>query len=170
MDVLAVEAESVKAAEHVRSGEGPYFIECRTYRFRAHSMFDAELYRTKEEVEEWKKRDPLITFPVLLKENGLITDEDMDSLERMWRPGKFCRVCRGRYPGPVEDLPVLFIPKGKRVDGRADYKDHTARRCEAIREAMHRDNRVFLMGEDVARYGLFRRKQGLLNEFGPNAS
>jgi pyruvate dehydrogenase E1 component alpha subunit/2-oxoisovalerate dehydrogenase E1 component len=81
MDVLAVAAESGKAASHVRSGEGPYFMECRTYRFRAHSMFDAELYRSKEEVEEWKKRDPLVTFPMLLKENGLITDEDMAGLE-----------------------------------------------------------------------------------------
>jgi TPP-dependent pyruvate/acetoin dehydrogenase alpha subunit len=53
MDVLAVQEAARRAVEHVRKG-APYFLECRTYRFRAHSMFDAELYRTKAEVEEWK--------------------------------------------------------------------------------------------------------------------
>lgn len=59
MDVLAVEASAAAACEHIRSGNGPYFLECRTYRFRAHSMYDPELYREKAEVEEWKKRDPI---------------------------------------------------------------------------------------------------------------
>jgi pyruvate dehydrogenase E1 component alpha subunit len=43
----------------IRAGNGPYFLECRTYRFRAHSMFDAQLYRTKEEIAQWKERDPI---------------------------------------------------------------------------------------------------------------
>ena len=64
MDVLAVEEAARSAAEHVRSGEGPFFLECRTYRFRAHSMYDPELYRDKAEVEEWKKRDPI---PALIR-------------------------------------------------------------------------------------------------------
>ncbi|HBY99323.1 MAG: pyruvate dehydrogenase (acetyl-transferring) E1 component subunit alpha [Ardenticatenaceae bacterium] len=82
MDVLAVEAAARKAAAAVRAGEGPAFLECRTYRFRAHSMFDAELYRTKTEVEEWKRRDPIVTFRCSLKEQGLISDEDVAALER----------------------------------------------------------------------------------------
>ena len=57
-----------QAVEAVRAGEGPYFLECRTYRFRAHSMFDAELYRSKAEVEEWKKRCPIETFSADLEE------------------------------------------------------------------------------------------------------
>jgi pyruvate dehydrogenase E1 component alpha subunit len=59
MDVLAVEEAARRAADAVRRGNGPLFLECRTYRFRAHSMFDAELYRDKAEVEEWKRRDPI---------------------------------------------------------------------------------------------------------------
>lgn len=59
MDVLAVEAAARQAADLVRGGCGPRFLECRTYRFRAHSMFDAELYREQAEVVEWKKRDPI---------------------------------------------------------------------------------------------------------------
>jgi pyruvate dehydrogenase E1 component alpha subunit len=60
MDVVAVEAAARRAADTVRAEGGPFFLECRTYRFRAHSMFDAELYRDKAEVEEWKKRDPIL--------------------------------------------------------------------------------------------------------------
>ena len=56
--------------ERVRGGE-PAFLEVHTYRFRPHSMFDPELYRDKQEVEEWKERDPLVTFPERLAQAGL---------------------------------------------------------------------------------------------------
>jgi pyruvate dehydrogenase E1 component alpha subunit len=59
MDVLAVEAAARKAGDALGAGSGPWFLECRTYRFRAHSMFDPELYRDKSEVAEWKQRDPI---------------------------------------------------------------------------------------------------------------
>jgi pyruvate dehydrogenase E1 component alpha subunit len=81
MDVLAVERAAQHAAACVRKGEGPYFLECRTYRFRAHSMFDAELYRSKAEVAAWRTHDPLVTFPALLKDHGLLSDADVDELE-----------------------------------------------------------------------------------------
>jgi pyruvate dehydrogenase E1 component subunit alpha len=74
MDVLAVEAATTRAAAAVRRGDGPAFIEFRTYRFRAHSMFDAELYRDKSEVETWKRYDPLTTFIDRLEERGVTTD------------------------------------------------------------------------------------------------
>jgi TPP-dependent pyruvate/acetoin dehydrogenase alpha subunit len=54
MDVLAVGEAAARAVEAARTMGSPYLLECRTYRFRAHSMFDPELYRTKAEVEEWK--------------------------------------------------------------------------------------------------------------------
>jgi pyruvate dehydrogenase E1 component alpha subunit len=62
MDVLAVEDAARRAIESIRGGGGPHFLECRTYRFRAHSMYDPELYRDKVEVEEWKQRDPLVVL------------------------------------------------------------------------------------------------------------
>ena len=62
MDVEAVERAARTAAEAVRAGQGPHLLELRTYRFRAHSMFDPELYRSKEEVEAWKARCPIETF------------------------------------------------------------------------------------------------------------
>lgn len=82
MDVLAVEAAAQRAAAAVRAGQGPYFLEFRTYRFRAHSMFDAELYREKTEVDMWKQRCPITTFVQRLQSWGLLTDTDMAAMER----------------------------------------------------------------------------------------
>ena len=62
MDVLAVEAAARRGAEAVRSGGGPHLVEFKTYRFRAHSMADPDLYRTKAEIEEWRTRDPIDLF------------------------------------------------------------------------------------------------------------
>jgi pyruvate dehydrogenase E1 component alpha subunit/2-oxoisovalerate dehydrogenase E1 component len=81
MDVLAVEAAAQEAVKYVRQGHGPYFLECRTYRFRAHSMFDAELYRSKEEVEEWKKRDPILRLTQQLQAENLLTEAELAQIE-----------------------------------------------------------------------------------------
>ena len=59
MDVLAVRDAAQKAASEIRNDGRPRFLECQTYRFRAHSMFDAQLYRSKTEVQEWMEHDPI---------------------------------------------------------------------------------------------------------------
>jgi pyruvate dehydrogenase E1 component alpha subunit len=81
MDIVAVSEAARAVAEHVRSGLGPYFVEMQTYRFRAHSMFDPELYRDKGEVEQWKQHGPLHTFTDRLKAQGLLTEEEFQSLD-----------------------------------------------------------------------------------------
>jgi pyruvate dehydrogenase E1 component alpha subunit len=75
MDVLAVYKETVKAVERARRGEGPTFIEARTYRFLDHGMYYVGEYRTKEEVEEWKKRDPIKLLLNVIRNEGIATDE-----------------------------------------------------------------------------------------------
>jgi pyruvate dehydrogenase E1 component alpha subunit len=81
MDVLATEAATQRAAASVRRGEGPQFLEFKTYRFRAHSIADPQLYRTKEEVERWKERDPIATFERRLRAWGSLTDADRQAIE-----------------------------------------------------------------------------------------
>jgi pyruvate dehydrogenase E1 component alpha subunit len=81
MDVIAVKDATAQAAAEVRAGGGPQFLEFRTYRFRAHSMFDAELYRTKAEVEQWKPRCPILTFTNRLKAEGLIDEPALAAIE-----------------------------------------------------------------------------------------
>ena len=81
MDVLAVSDAAGAAIAAARAGR-PFLLECRTYRFRAHSMFDAELYRTKDEVAQWKTRDPITTFASLMQAGGVLTDADVHAVEQ----------------------------------------------------------------------------------------
>ncbi len=81
MDVRAVADSARAAVESVRHGGGPHFLELRTYRFRAHSMFDPELYRDRAEVEEWKSRDPVATLTERLLAEDRLTSADVEAIE-----------------------------------------------------------------------------------------
>jgi pyruvate dehydrogenase E1 component alpha subunit len=81
MDVLEVERAARKAVALVRDGGGPCFLELRTYRFRAHSMFDPQLYRDKAEVEEWKRRDPISGLSGALQAAGMLSAAELEALE-----------------------------------------------------------------------------------------
>jgi pyruvate dehydrogenase E1 component alpha subunit len=82
MDVVAVHEAAKRACAQVRAGRGPIFLEMQTYRFRAHSMFDPELYRDKQEVEQWKARGPIHTFSARLKAQGDLTEEQFLEIDR----------------------------------------------------------------------------------------
>jgi pyruvate dehydrogenase E1 component alpha subunit len=82
MDVTAVEHAARRAAEAVRGGGGPHFLELRTYRFRAHSMYDPDRYRDKAEIERWKARDPIPALTSRLEQDGQLTDHDLEVLEK----------------------------------------------------------------------------------------
>ena len=81
MDVVAVEAATRRAVHAVRETGKPYFLECRTYRLRAHSMFDAQLYRDKAEVEAWWRKEPIVRFTEWLTSNHIIHPEDLARIE-----------------------------------------------------------------------------------------
>jgi pyruvate dehydrogenase E1 component alpha subunit len=82
MDVLAVEEAARRAVDAVRSGGGPHFLELRTYRFRAHSMFDPERYREKTEVSRWMERDPINTLRKALEDAGQLTEKDWKKIQQ----------------------------------------------------------------------------------------
>jgi len=82
MDVLAVEEAARHAVLAVRAGGGPTFLELRTYRFRAHSMYDPQKYRSKEEVDAWKLRDPIPALERRLLEAGAFAAADREAIER----------------------------------------------------------------------------------------
>lgn len=175
MDVVAVEAAARKALARIRETGRPVFLECKTYRFRAHSMFDAQLYRDKAEIEEWRQRGPIVKFRGWLLENGLIHDSDVDEIETRidaeiaeavafaeagtWEPvadlGK-------HVLGPQPPAPPPAQPSGKTVE--MTYREAVK---QGIRDAMIRDPRVFLMGEDVGAYGgCYAVTKGMMDEFG----
>ncbi len=106
MDLMAVMQAANTAAESIRQTEQPYFLVCNTYRFRAHSMFDAELYREKSEVEEWKKQDPITGFFKYLTQQQILTDHNYKELEaqveqEINKAVEFAETCNWE---PVEEL------------------------------------------------------------------
>lgn len=80
-DVLAIAEAFQKAAERARAGEGPTLIECKTYRWKGHWTGDPEPYRSREEVEEWKKKCPIKHLHEYLIENGMATEAELKALE-----------------------------------------------------------------------------------------
>jgi pyruvate dehydrogenase E1 component alpha subunit len=80
MDVIACYNAAKEGSDHIRAAGGPFFIEFRTYRFRARSMFDPELYRSKAEVEKWRSRDPIERFSEKHLQDGTLTAADIASI------------------------------------------------------------------------------------------
>lgn len=81
MDVFAVEDAARRATDAIRAGGGPHFLEFRTYRFRAHSMYDPDRYREKSEIARWKERDPITLLRKDLESSGVLSDAELASLE-----------------------------------------------------------------------------------------
>lgn len=106
MDVLAMYEAVLQACARIRDGAGPMFLECRTYRFRAHSMFDPDLYRDKSEVESWKARGPLHTFTAALRHAGMLTEAQFDALDAQAERevAEAIAFAEASAPEPVETL------------------------------------------------------------------
>ncbi|MGE5274082.1 MAG: pyruvate dehydrogenase (acetyl-transferring) E1 component subunit alpha [Verrucomicrobiota bacterium] len=107
MQVLDVEDAVRRAAEAVRGGEGPHFVELKTYRFRAHSMADPDLYRTKEEIEGWRKRDPIDLYVALLCEQGMLDDAGLAEIEAVVA-AEIDEATAFADAGPIEPLENLL--------------------------------------------------------------
>lgn len=81
MDVLAVREATEIAVAKLRAGEGPLFIEAKTFRYVGHSISDGQKYREQEEVDEWRKQDPVEAYPTMLLKHKLATKEQIDKLK-----------------------------------------------------------------------------------------
>jgi pyruvate dehydrogenase E1 component alpha subunit len=81
MDVEACHVAAQQGVDHVRDTGGPFFIEFRTYRFRAHSMFDPELYRDKAEIAHWRERDPIRSFTEKCLGDGTLSPDEVGEIE-----------------------------------------------------------------------------------------
>ena len=106
MDVEAVHDTVREAADTIRRLSVPYFLDLQTYRFRAHSMFDPELYRSKAEVEKWKKHCPIQGFAARLRETGWLDEPGYRALEAEVEQeiGRAVAFAEAGMWEPVEDL------------------------------------------------------------------
>ena len=194
-DPLDVFAATHQALRRARAGDGPTLIECKTYRFRAHTSDDDDrTYRTAEEVEAWRKKDPLRQFRQYLIEQRLLPEADevaieaelkaeVDAAAKRAEAQPFpepASATRGVFARPVR--PVRGAPAGAdtRVADDAlaaevplDDAGATTERnvIDTIRQTQHDlmagDERVIVLGEDVGpRGGVFRATDGLSAAFG----
>ncbi len=183
MDVLDVKSKVQEAVQRARKGEGPTFVECKTYRFYGHSKGDPRAYRTREEEQLWRSRDPITNFEKKLVERGVLTQKQVEELEEsvtneVNEAERFA--LSSPYP-PVESLfeglyTDVYVDQKTSIKTLAEAQKRGVKTKkiryvqalnEALREEMLRDERVFLMGEDIAIYGgAYQVTRGLYDEFG----
>ena len=185
MDPIAVYEAVSAALARARSGQGPTLIECKTYRWYGHSRSDPRAYRTRDEEQAWRDRDPIKIFPAQLIEAGIATQEEIEAVEalaerKVQSATEFALASPMPDPAEVEkDVYVLNPPTPheieaerrlrERVRNDADMRKLTYAEAisEALREEMLRDPRVFVMGEDVGLYGgAYGATRGLYADFG----
>ncbi len=117
MDVIAVEDAARRAADEVRDGARPVFLELRTYRFRAHSMYDPDLYRAKEEIERYRQHDPIPALIERLRADELLQDADVEEIEQSIAQEIEAAIAFAEAGGlePVEDLERFVYWEGTSV-------------------------------------------------------
>jgi len=104
MDPEAVHEAVARAVKRARAGEGPTLLEMKTYRYKGHSMSDPQKYRTKEEVEEYKERDPVETSRVRLLEYFKVPEAEIEAInERVRLEVEECVKFAEESPWPAED-------------------------------------------------------------------
>jgi len=183
MDILNVKRIVGEAVARARKGEGPTLVECKTYRYYGHSRSDARVYRTREEEREWKARDPIVNFRKKLIEEGIMTEQQARKLEEdvareIEEAEKFALSSpypeiSSLYDGLYTDIyvdpetSIESLSKAKKTGLKMRKVRYVDALNEALREEMRRDDRVFLMGEDIALYGgAYQVTRGLYKEFG----
>ncbi len=183
MNVVEVEDAAQRACAAIRQGQGPQFLECRTYRFRGHSMFDTQLYRDKQEIEQWQQRGPIVQLTAWLQQSHQLTDAELEALYRhvdaeVEAAVEFAEqsalepeqtLCQDVYTpsaaaGKVQRQSVDAATPEQTPGPDLSYREAVR---AAISEALENDPRVFLMGEDVGRYGgCYAVTKGLIQTFG----
>ncbi|MCI0398121.1 MAG: thiamine pyrophosphate-dependent enzyme [Chloroflexi bacterium] len=175
-DVLDVYAKTKEAVEQARRGDGPAFIEAVTMRMQGHSVTDPAQYVPKEMLAEWQARDPIDRFGRFLREQGALDDEQEEDIGRQLAEEIDEAVAY------AESQP--FLPAGEAVRGVYKVETPTATPPpppagptreltyraavrEALLEVMERDERVFILGEDVEYGGVYGITREFLERLGP---
>lgn len=185
MDVLAVRGAVQKAVQRARKGKGPSLIEGKTYRYFGHSHSDPRTYRTKEEEQHYKDRDPIKILNEAMKAVGMLREEEFEELNKdvkskLKKAMAYSEASPPTDPAELETdvfAPSVFTIRDVEAEAKLREKvkkDSGMREIsyaeaiqEALQEEMKRDENVFLMGEDVGLYGgAYGASRGLFDKFG----
>jgi 2-oxoisovalerate dehydrogenase E1 component len=174
---LAVFEAVSAAAARARSGLGPTLVEAMTYRLGGHSTGDPGTgYRSREEMEEWRQKDPIARLRRHLVDAAICTETDLAAVEHevLRQLDEAVTSALGEPdPSPSEAFKFLFAPIGEPLEaepsGQTRQLSYLQALNEALSEEMVRDPRLIMLGEDIgARGGPFGASKGLLDKFGPS--
>jgi 2-oxoisovalerate dehydrogenase E1 component len=172
-DVVATASVMERVVGGVRHGDGPFVVEATTYRWHGHYEGDPERYRSTDEVEEWRARDPLLVHEAALRQAG-VKDDELKALEASTTAaldGAVEAARRLANPAPATVLDFVVRPRAARPEPAPPADDAPVfRTMDAIRSALAaelaEDDRVFLAGVDVGAGGnVFGLTRGLAEEF-----
>ena len=185
MDPIAVYEGVSAALANARQGQGPTLIECKTYRWYGHSRSDPRVYRSKDEEQAWRERDPIPNFADRLVAQGIATRAEVDAVEAaadkaVERATEFALNSPMPNPAEVEkDVYVLAPATPAEIEAEQRLRERVCSEAnlptrfyweairDALREELLRDPSVFVMGEDVGIYGgAYGATRGLAQEFG----
>jgi 2-oxoisovalerate dehydrogenase E1 component len=176
MDVVEVYKNSKEAVERARRGEGPTLLECKTFRFVGHSAMDPApfSYMQDQELEKWKKRDPIQIHKKRLLDMQLLSEEELHSIEkkveREVEEAKDYAMKSPKPPVSILENHLSAYEGGEEVrPSRSGGKEQVLQEVvrDALYEEMLREDRVFVLGEDIGAYGgLYGCTKGLYEKFG----
>ncbi|MFA7118600.1 MAG: dehydrogenase E1 component subunit alpha/beta [Sphaerochaetaceae bacterium] len=160
-DVEAVYLACKEAVEYIRRNQKPYFLEVKTYRQNGHSKSDRCEYRTREEEETWKKRDPIVLFEEALLKESVFTKEELVSIiqgadTKVDEAASAAEKTRGQSLALDEAMKYVYAQEDSQpVDNTPILHKGSYRQAihEALDEEMERSKEVMLIGEDIAKYG-----------------
>jgi 2-oxoisovalerate dehydrogenase E1 component len=181
-DLLAVYGVATAAVERARSGGGPTLIEARTYRYYAHTSDDDDkVYRSAEEVEMWRRKDPIVVLRQYMVESRLLDEDEEDRLERDVIEEVATAVAEAEAAPDPDDwsshvyaLPIMPIDGATAIEPTP--RGESTNLITAINQTMHEifasNPDVCLFGQDVAdpKGGVFKASRGLTGEYGPHRS
>jgi 2-oxoisovalerate dehydrogenase E1 component len=179
-DVLAVIRAVRRAADRGRRGDGPTLLEFKTYRMRGHEEASGIDYVPKQELEHWAKKDPLRRLEGFLVERGVASEAELAEVRAEHKRRVDALVdeaLAASEPGSPADqrqlvdvcAPSLVVarPPSAEAESAAPELRYVDAISDGLRVAMRRDERVLLMGQDIAEYGgVFKVTEGFLAEFG----
>ena len=180
-DLMAVIEAMTRAADRGRRGEGPTLLEFVTFRMRGHEEASGVAYVPKALFDEWAARDPIARFEQQLLDEGILTPEDRDAVRAAFKT-HIDKVADEAYESPEPDstaereLADVYAPRqqpaGSARGARSTPLQVNERRyidaiSDGLRAAMRADDRVILLGQDIAEYGgAFKVTEGFVEEFG----
>ncbi len=169
-DVKAVHAAVTAAVTRARAGEGPTLLECLTYRWHGHMEGEQIPYRSAEELASWKERCPVAALKRALADAGTLDAEAAEELQQRVDQeveAAYLRAQQAEAPGPGELTTDVYAPEPAALYSPAEAVSTerevtcSAALLEALAEEMERDERVYLLGEDVSTGGYFAVTAGL---------